>query len=91
MSNRKKNRSQSRLVRTRFPALRVSNMHSLRDFDWFVGLSVRDWLECVECTRQKLQSLNDKTININVDGVKINQTKHTISRALGLNIDENLS
>ena len=40
-------------------------------------------------SRQKLQSLNDKTININVEGVKINQTGH--SKALGLNIDENLS
>ena len=40
-------------------------------------------------SRQKLQSLNDKTININVGGVKINQTDH--SKALGLNIDGNLS
>ena len=36
-----------------------------------------------------MQFLNDKTININVEGVKINQTDH--SKALGLNIDENLS
>ena len=35
-------------------------------------------------SRQKLQSLN-----INVDGVKINQTNH--SKAVGLGIDENLS
>lgn len=34
-------------------------------------------------SRQKLQSLNDKTIDINVEGVKINQTDH--SKALGLN------
>ena len=40
-------------------------------------------------SRQKLQSLNDKTVNINVEGVKINLTDH--SKALGLNIDENLS
>ena len=40
-------------------------------------------------SRQKLQSLNDKTININLEGVKINQTDHI--KALGLNIDENLS
>ena len=40
-------------------------------------------------SRQKLQSLNDYTIDINVDGVKINQTNH--SKALGLNVDENLS
>ena len=39
--------------------------------------------------RQKLQSLYDETINISVEGVKINQTDH--SKALGLNIDENLS
>ena len=40
-------------------------------------------------SRQKLQSLYDETINISVEGVKINQTDH--SKALGLNIDENLS
>jgi len=40
-------------------------------------------------SRQKLQYLNDKTININVEGVKINQTDN--SKALELNIDENLS
>ena len=42
-------------------------------------------------SRQKLQSSNEnKTININVEGVKINlQTDH--SKALGLNIDEYLS
>ena len=40
-------------------------------------------------SRQKLQSLNDKTINVNVEGVQINQTDH--SKALGLKIDENLS
>ena len=39
-------------------------------------------------SRQKIHSLNDKTININVEGVKMNQTDH--SKALGLNIDENL-
>jgi hypothetical protein len=39
-------------------------------------------------SRQKLQSFNDNTININVDGFKINQTNQ--SKALGLNIDENL-
>ena len=40
-------------------------------------------------SRQKLQSLNDYIININVDGVQVNQTTH--SKSLGLNIDENLS
>ena len=40
-------------------------------------------------SRQKLQSLNDKTINVNVEGVRLNQTDY--SKALGLNIDENLS
>ena len=40
-------------------------------------------------SRQKLHSLNDKTINFNVEGVKINQTDH--NKALGQNIDENLS
>ena len=37
-------------------------------------------------SRQKLQSLNDYTININVDGVQVNQT--TQSKSLGLNVDE---
>ena len=36
-----------------------------------------------------MQSLNDKIINVNVEGVKINQTDH--SKGPGLNIDENLS
>ena len=36
-----------------------------------------------------MQSLNDRAINVNVDSVKIDQTNH--SKALGLNIDENLS
>ena len=40
-------------------------------------------------SRQQLQSLKEYTIDINVDGVKINKTNH--SKALGLNIDENLS
>ena len=40
-------------------------------------------------SRQKLQSLNDKTININVEGVKINQTDN--NKARGLNIDKNLT
>ena len=37
-------------------------------------------------SRQKLQSLNDYTMNIHIDGVPINQSK-----SLGLIIDENLS
>ena len=40
-------------------------------------------------SRQKLQSLNDKTININANDIKINQTIH--SKALGLSTDENLT
>ena len=40
-------------------------------------------------SRQKLQSLNDYTININVGGVQISQTNQ--SKSLGLIIDENLS
>ena len=42
-------------------------------------------------SRQKLQSLNDKTININYNAndIKINQTIH--SKALGLSTDENLT
>ena len=43
----------------------------------------------VVSSRQKMQSLNDNTINVNVEGVKINQTDH--SKPLGLNEDENLS
>ena len=40
-------------------------------------------------SRQKLQSLNDKTININANDIKINQTN--LSKALGLITDENLT
>ena len=40
-------------------------------------------------SRQKLQSLNDYTININVGGIQINQTNQ--SKSLGLIIDQNLS
>ena len=36
-----------------------------------------------------MQSLNDKIINVNVEGIKINQTDH--SKAPGPNMDENLS
>ena len=40
-------------------------------------------------SRQKLQSLNDYTVKMNVDGVQVNQTTH--SKSLGPNIDNNLS
>ena len=40
-------------------------------------------------SRQKLQSLNDYTINIHIDGVPIKQSNQ--SKSLGLTIDENLS
>ena len=40
-------------------------------------------------SRQKLYSLNDYAININVDGIQINQTSHC--KSLGFNIDQNLS
>ena len=40
-------------------------------------------------SRQKLQSLNDCTMNIHIDGVPINQSNQ--SKSLGLIIDENLS
>ena len=40
-------------------------------------------------SRQKLQSLNDYTMNIHKDGVPINQSNQ--SKSLGLIIDENLS
>ena len=40
-------------------------------------------------SRQKLQSLNDYTMNIHVDVVPINQSNQ--SKSLGLIIDENLS
>ena len=41
-------------------------------------------------SRQKLQSLNDYTINIHIDGVPINPQSNQ-SKSLGLIIDENLS
>ena len=40
-------------------------------------------------SRQKLQSLNDYTVNIHIDGVPINQSNQ--SKSLRLIIDENLS
>ena len=40
-------------------------------------------------SRQKLQSLNDYTMNIHIDGVPRNQRNQ--SKSLGLIIDENLS
>ena len=43
----------------------------------------------VTSSRQKLQSLNDYTMNIHIDGVPINQSNQ--SKSLGLTIDENLS
>ena len=54
-----------------------------------LSLNVAQTEFMVVSSRQKMQSLNDNTINVNVEGVKINQTNH--SKALGLNIDENLS
>ena len=39
--------------------------------------------------RQKLQSINDYTMNIHIDGVPVNQSNQ--SKSLGLIIDENLS
>ena len=46
---------------------------------WFMVIS----------SRQKLQSLNDYTMNIHIDGVPINQSNQ--SKSLGPIIDENLS
>ena len=40
-------------------------------------------------SKQKLQSLNDYTMNIHIDGAPINQSNQ--SKSLGLVIDENLS
>ena len=40
-------------------------------------------------SRQKLQSINDYTMNIHIDGALINQSNQ--SKSLGLIIDENLS
>ena len=37
-------------------------------------------------SRQKLLSLNDYTINNDIDSVQVNQTTH--SKSLGLNIDD---
>ena len=43
----------------------------------------------VVSSRQKLQSLNDHTMNIHIDGFPINQSNQ--SKSLGLIIDKNLS
>ena len=42
-------------------------------------------------SRQKLQSLNDYTMNVHIEGVPINQSNQRKLKSLGLIIDENLS
>ena len=54
-----------------------------------LSLNVAKTESMVISTRQKLQPLNDYTINIHIDGVPINQSNQ--SKSLGLIIDENLS
>ena len=42
-------------------------------------------------SRQKLQSLNDYTMNIHINGVPINRSMRNPGKSLGLIMDENLS
>ena len=55
----------------------------------YIDLNVAKTEFMVISSRQKLQSLNDYTMNIHIDGVPINQSNQ--SKSLGLIIDENLS
>ena len=54
-----------------------------------LSLSVAKTEFMVISSRQELQSLNDYTMNIHIDGVPIKQSSW--SKSLGLIIDENLS
>ena len=53
-----------------------------------ISLNVAKTEFMVISSRQKLQSLNDYTMNTHIDGVPINQSNQ--SKSLGLIIDENL-
>ena len=54
-----------------------------------ISLNVAKTAFLVISSRQKLQSLNDYTINIHIDGVSIYQSNQ--KKSIGLIIDENLS
>ena len=54
-----------------------------------LSLNVAKTVFMVISSRQKLQSLNDYTMNIHIDSAPINQSNQ--SKSLGLIIDENLS
>ena len=55
----------------------------------YIDLNVAKTEFMVISSRQKLQHLNDYTMNIHIDGVPINQSNQ--SKSLGLIIDENRS
>ena len=83
----------------RFSAATISDLESLINSDlkyidhWLkankLNLNVAKTEFMVIRSRQKLQSLNDFTLNIHIDSVSINQSNQ--SKSLGLIIDENLS
>ena len=54
---------------------------------WSLKIAKTDFI--VISSRQKLQFLNDYTMNVHIDGVPINQSNQ--SKSLGLIIDQNLS
>ena len=82
-----------------FSAATIPDLESLINSDlkyidrWLkankLSLNVAKTEFMVISSRQKLQSLNDFTMNIHIDSVPINQSNQ--SKSLGLIIDENLS
>ena len=82
-----------------FPAATIPDLESQINSDlkyidrwlkankWSLNVAKTEFV--VISSRQKLQSLNEYTKNIHIDGVPINQSNQ--SKSLGLTIDENLS
>ena len=73
-----------------FSAATIPDLESQINSDLkYIDLNVAKTEFMVISSRQKLQPLNDYTMNIHIDGVPINQSNQ--SKSLGLIIDENLS
>ena len=68
-------------------SIAIWNIFWLKANKWSLNTAKTEFT--VISSRQKVQSLNDYTRNIHVDGVPINQSNQ--SKPLGLIIDENLS
>ena len=69
------------------PDLESQINSDLKYIDRWLNVAKTEFM--VISSTQKLQSLNDYTMNIHIDGVPINQSNQ--SKSLGLIIDENLS